>query len=342
MWLIHAWLNGEIESSPHYAEILYSCVACANCQEQCVYQFKDNLLDILQAAKAELVSEGLIPPTVRDYFKAISVNGNPYKRPPEERGKWAEGTGIQEFSDHEFLFYVGCVGSHDESGVKMARSVGTLLSEAGVSLGILGNQETCDGNEVRVLGETGLFSLLAEDNIRRFNEKGVKNIITLDPHAYNAFTKEYPKVGGDFEVRHYTEILAMLIKEKKIVPSEYRVKVTYHDPCYLGRHHRIYDPPRKILKSIPGLELAEMRRNRENAFCCGGGGGNFFTDIIGAGEDCPNRIRMREALATGAEILAVACPNCAKMLTDAIKMEDQEDNLEIMDISAIVWMTQPK
>lgn len=337
MWLIRAWLNDEIETGPRFAEILYSCVACDNCKDQCVYpRFKDFLPDIFQETKAELVNEGKIPPEVRDYFKAINVNGNPYKLPQEERGKWAEGTGVEEFSDQEYLFYVGCVGSYDEVGQKMARNVGSLLSNVGVSVGILGSEEACDGNEVKIMGETGLFTKLAEDNIIKFKIKGVKKIITLDPHALNVFKKDYPRLGGKFEVFHFTEILAGIIRDKKMALSEYKAKVTYHDPCYLGRHNMIYDPPREILKSIPGLELVEMRRNSVSAFCCGGGGGNFFTDIIGTGEDSPGRVRIREALDTGAEIVAVACPQCAKMLMDAIKTEELEDRLEVVDVAEIV------
>jgi Fe-S oxidoreductase len=339
MWLIRAWLSGEIPSSPHFAEILYSCAACDNCKEQCVFpKFKDYLPEIFLEAKAELVNEGKIPPQVRDYFKAISVNGNPYKQPQAERGKWAEGTGVPEFSGQEYLFYVGCVGSYDEVGQRMARNVGGLLASAGLSVGILGSRETCDGNEVKVLGETGLFTQLAEENIMKFFKLDVKKIITLDPHALNTFKKDYPKLRGNFEVFHFTEILAGLIKDKKIALSEFKAKVTYHDPCYLGRQNQIFDPPREILKSIPGLEFMEMRRNRENAFCCGGGGGNFFTDIIGPGEDSPARVRVREALETGAEIIAVACPQCAKMLIDAVKAEALDDKLRVMDVAEIVKM----
>ncbi len=336
MWLINAWLNNEIKTSEHYAEILYSCVTCGNCEKHCVFTFKDDLLNIFEAAKAELVSEGLIPPPVRDYFKAININGNPYKEPQDERGKWAEETGIQTFSDQEYLFYVGDVGSYDERGKKMTRFVGNLLVEAGLSIGILGNEESSDGNDVKALGETWLFKQLAEDNISKFKKKGVKKIITLDPHAYNAFTQEYPDLGGNFEVWHYTQILTMLIKDKKIALSEYKVTVTYHDPCYLGRHNGVYEAPRDVLKGIPGLELIEMNRNRENAFCCGGGGGNFFTDILGLGEESPNRIRVREALDTGADIIAVACPMCSKMLDDAVKAEGLEERIKVQDIAEIV------
>lgn len=340
MWLIRAWLNGELETSEHFSEILYSCTACGNCTDQCVFpKFKDALLDIFTETRAELVNEGKIPPKVRDTFKAIAVNGNPYKLPQEERGRWAEGTGIEDFSHQEYLFYVGCVGSYDEVGKRMARSVGTLLVESGLSVGILGQEETCDGNEVKSLGETGLFSFLARENIRKFKEKGVKKIICLDPHALNAFKKEYSKIGGAFQVFHYTEILAGLIKKKRVSLRGYEAKVTYHDPCYLGRHNGIFAPPREILKAIPGLEAVEMRRNKMSAFCCGGGGGNFFTDMIGPGVESPARVRAREAMETGAEILVAACPQCMKMLGDALKGEGKED-FEVLDPAEVVRRAQ--
>jgi Fe-S oxidoreductase len=337
MWLIRAWLNDEIKTSPHFAEILYSCVACDNCKYQCVFaKFKDLLPEIFQETKAELVNEGKIPPAVRDCFKSITTSGNPFKLPQADRGKWAGGTGLPEYSGHEYLFYVGCVGSYDEIGQKMARAVGTLLSHLGVSAGILGDAEKCDGNEVKTLGETGLFVRLAEDNIEDFRMRGVKKIITLDPHALDVFKKDYPRLGGQYEVFHYTEILARLIKENQTDLTDYPTKVTYHDSCYLGRHHQIYAPPRDILRAIPSLELVEMRRNGLNAFCCGGGGGNFFTDILGTGENSPSRVRVREALQTGARIIAVSCPICTKMLTDAVKAENLEDKLEVLSIAEIL------
>ncbi|MBW1819550.1 MAG: (Fe-S)-binding protein, partial [Deltaproteobacteria bacterium] len=165
---------------------------------------------------------------------------------------------------------------------------------------------------------------------------GVKKIITLDPHAMNTFKKDYPKLGGKYQVYHYTEILDRLVRDGQIKPAENQVTVTYHDPCYLGRHNNIYEPPRSVLKSVPGLELVEMRRTRVNAFCCGGGGGNFFTDMNGPGEDSPGRVRIREALDTGASIVAVACPQCAKMLDDAVKAEDAADRLAVKDVAQVV------
>jgi Fe-S oxidoreductase len=336
MWLIQAWLNGEIKNSERFQEILFSCATCANCVEHCVFTFSDDLVNIFIAAREEMVNKGIIPPPVRDYLKNINTSGNPYKEPANERGKWADSTSIPAYDGHEYLFYIGCVGSYDERAKKIARTVGNVLIKAEVSLGILGNRETCDGNEVRSLGEIGLFQFLAEQNITLFKELRVKKIITLDPHAFNTFTQDYPSLGGEFEIYHYTQVLAPLIQSKKLPLRDYPAKISFHDPCYLGRHNGEYEAPRKILESIPGVSLIEMDQTRENALCCGGGGGNFFTDILGGGEDSPNRIRVRQALDSGAQIIAVACPQCAKMLEDAVKAEEVGHKIEVLDVAEIV------
>ncbi len=336
MWLIRAWLNDEIKNSEHLQEILFSCATCANCVEHCIFTFSDDLVNIFIAAREKMVNIGIIPPPVRDYLKNISISGNPYKEPAEERGAWANGTPIETYDGQEYLFYIGCVGSYDERAKKIAKAVGIILMKAGVSIGILGNREICDGNEVRSLGEIGLFQYLAEQNIALFEKLGIKKIITLDPHAFNAFKQDYPGIDGKIEPYHYTQILAPFIQSKKIPLKEYKTSITYHDPCYLGRHNGEYKAPRTILESIPGVDLIEMEQNRENAFCCGGGGGNFFTDILGGGNDSPNRIRIRQALDTGAQIIAVACPQCAKMLDDAVKLEEVEDKIEVLDVAEIV------
>jgi len=336
MWLINAWLNHEIKTSARYGEILFSCATCGNCEKHCVFDFRNDVLKLFEAAKSALAEEGMVPGAVRDYFKAIMLYDNPYKQPKEERGKWADGTGIPTFSDQEFLFYVGDAGSYDERGRRMAKVVGTLLVRAGISIGILGSEEVSDGNDVKALGEEGLFTHLAQENIKKFHEMGINKIITLDPHSYNVFTKEYPKLGGKFAVWHYSQILAQVVRDGKLPLNEYSLTVTYHDPCYLGRHNGIYDIPRKILRSIPRLKLVEMPRHKENSFCCGGGGGNFFTDILGGGKDAPSRLRVKEALASGAKVLVTACPMCVKMLEDAVKSGQAEEEIRVMDIAEVI------
>jgi Fe-S oxidoreductase len=337
MWLLRAWLDGEIETSPRLAEILFSCVACGNCVEHCVFDaFKNDLLNAFTAGREELIDQGSVPSAVGKYLGAIHSFGNPYNLPEADRGSWADGLGVEPYSGQEYLLYVGCPGSYDERGRKMARAVAGLLLKRGVDFGILGAEEGCDGNEVRVLGETGLFEKLAQENIEKFEAAGVEKIVTLSPHGYHAIKNEYPRFGGTFETYHYPQLLAGLSAEGEFGRASEPLRVTFHDPCYLGRHNEDYQSPRTVLGALPGVELVEMDRAMADALCCGGGGGNFFTDILGGGVDSSSRVRAREAAETGAEVLAVACPKCAKMFEDAIVAEDLEDRLRVMDIAEIV------
>ncbi len=334
LWLIYAWLKGEIEWSEHLAEILYTCTTCRNCAEQCPMKFAPDIIDWIVGARSDMVEKGRIPPRVARFFEAVQGYSNPFKLLRDDRASWANGTKLYSPGD-EFLLYIGCLGSYDENGQKMAKSLVSVLKAAEVPFGIMGKDEECCGNEVYMLGEMGLFQNIAERNIQKFKKLGVRKIVTLCPHGYHAMKNNYPKAGG-FEVYHYTELLAELTKAKKLKFSSNRIKVTYQDPCFLGRHNNIYDEPRQVLQYIPGIELVEMERNRKDAFCCGGGSGNFVMDLLAGDENSPARIRVREAYATGADILAVACPGCMTMLTDAVKTENLETKLTVHDISQIL------
>ena len=193
-----------------------------------------------------------------------------------------------------------------------------------------------DGNEANAMGESELFRLLAEENIKHFNQLNVKRIIALSPHGFNTLKNEYPALGGAYQVFHYTQILADYIGSLSFKDETSKVRVTYHDPCYLGRHNMEYRAARKVLAAIPGVEIREMDRSMQNALCCGGGGGNIFTDIIGNGPESPARGRAAEALDTGAEILAVSCPTCAVMLADAVKANNMDEYIQVKEISEIV------
>ena len=335
LWLTYAWLKGEVEWSEHLADILYACTTCKNCTEQCPMKFAGDIVDWIVGARSDMVEKGKIPPRVAHFFEAVYGYGNPLKLLRSDRAAWADGTKIYAPGD-EYLLYIGCLGSYDENAQKMAKSLVDVLSAAGVSFGILGNDEECCGNEIYMLGEMGLFQTLVEKNNEKFKELGVKKIAALSPHAYNAMKNNYPALGAVFEVYHYTQLLYQLIKEKKIKLSQNKAKVTYQDPCFLGRYNKIYDEPRQILQSIPGIELVEMERNREDAFCCGGGSGNFIMDLLAGSEDSPGRVRVREAYETGADTLAVACPSCLTIFTDAAKTEDLDTKLAVKDISQIV------
>jgi Fe-S oxidoreductase len=314
--------------------MLYACTNCNNCVQSCKFPFNQDIVSMIDAAREDMVADGLVSPRVARFFQNIEAYGNPYRELKENRGRWAEGSGVEAYNGQEYLFYVGCVGSFDERGQKAAKALAELLLKAGVSFGILGPAEECDGNEVHLMGESRIFEMLKGKNTSLFRQKGVKKIITLSPHSLNVFRNDYPE---GFEVWHYTSVLGGLIEKGKLKPSaKLDAKVTYHDPCFLGRHAGEYESPRQVLTAIPGLKLVEMERNRENAFCCGGGSGNFYTDFFGGGANSPARIRVREAAETGADVIAVACPACAVMLGEAVKDEGLAEKMAVKDVAEIL------
>lgn len=335
LWLIYAWLKGEVEWSEHLAEILYTCTTCKNCAEQCPMKFAPDIVDWIVGARSDMVEKGRIPQRVARFFEAVHGYGNPLKLLRSDRAAWADGTKLYSAGD-EYLLYVGCLGAYDENAQKMAKSLVEVLKTAGVSFGILGSDEECCGNEIYMLGEMGLFQNLAEKNSQKFRELGVKKVVTLCPHGYNVMKNNYPTFGAGFEVYHYTQLLNDLVKKNKLKLSRNKAKITYQDPCFLGRYNHVYEEPRQVLQSIPGIELVEMARNRKDAFCCGGGSGNFVMDLLAGSADSPARVRVREAFDTRADTLAVACPSCLTMLTDAVKSEDLEGKMVVKDIAQIV------
>ncbi len=337
LWLIRAWMNNELEWSERLARIVFSCTTCRNCVERCPYRFSDDIVNMIVAAKNEMVEQGLVRSTIRNFLENVRKYGNPYGEQREKRGAWADGIGIPRYNGQEFLYYVGCVGSYDTRAVKAARALGQLLMEAGVSFGVLGRDEDCDGNEVNKLGEETLFEMLAQKNIEQFKRLGVRKIVVLSPHSYNAMRNDYPKLDGQFDIVHATYLLRDLIRSGKLdVTGKVNATVTYQDPCFLGRWNDQYEAPRDVLRALTGVKLVEMERNKSGALCCGGGGGNFGTDFLGGSEESPARIRIREACAAGADILATACPVCLTMFEDALKTEGLEGNLVVKDVSEIV------
>ena len=232
MWLLRAWQDKKVEPSRRFQEILFSCTACGNCVEQCALpKIKDQLLLVFTAGKAALVEEGKVPPSVRDCLTRLQQYGNPYGLARKKRSGWIMDTGVELFSNQEFLLFPGDVGAFDSRGQEIARSVTRLLARLGVSFGILGDREVSDGNEAAAMGERDLFTLLAEENIRHFNELNVKKIITLSPHGFNALKNEYPALGGVYQVFHYTQILADRIGCPEFKDTLSKLPVTYHVPC---------------------------------------------------------------------------------------------------------------
>lgn len=235
----------------------------------------------------------------------------------------------------EYLFWVGSMGSYDSRSQKIALAFAKLLNEAGVKFAILGNKEKNSGDTPRRLGNEFLFQELASNNIAEFEKAGVNKIVTIDPHAYNAFKNEYPDFGLEVEVYHHTELLAKLIEEGRLVPK-YPVheRITFHDSCYLGRYNDVYDAPRQILRAIPGVELVEMERNRERGMCCGAGGGLMWME-----ETTGNRInvaRTEQALAVNPTVISSGCPYCLTMLSDGTKAKEVEDRVSTYDVAELL------
>jgi len=267
-------------------------------------------------------------------LKSISIRGNPWNIGQEKRSEWAEGLNIKSIADAEVLYYVGCTPAFDPRLQKIARALAMAFQKAGVNFGTLGNDEVCCGNEIRRMGDIWSFDALKEMNLGMFSQFPIKQIITTSPHCYNTFKNEYPELT--VEVKHYTQVVSNLIKKKRIKFSKKLEKtVTYHDPCFLGRQNQIFEEPRAILKSIPGINFIEMDRSRERALCCEGGGGRMWIEAFEAKERTVG-IRVQEALELGADILAVACPFCLLTLEDAVKTGGFEEKIQILDIMEIV------
>jgi len=335
--LIYAYVSGQIDLTDDFAHVMYSCCMCGACREACVNEWSKTNIEAFEAMRSEFVANGKVPPEIRDFLRSIDRYGNPYVEKAADRGNWAHGLQVPLFSGQEYLLFIGCVASYDERGKKIARAIAEVLQKAGIQFGILGQEETCEGNEVKRAGDKWLFQQIAKKNIGKFNERNIRKIITVDPHAFNALKNEYLKLGAQFEVQHYTQFMSNLIKENRLnLTKNFDFNVTYHDPCYLGRFNEEYEAPRKILTSIPGLRLVEMARSRNHSFCCGGGGTNFFTDFNGGSVNSPERQRVNEALESQADVVAVACPQCAKMLEEGIKANNLENQLAVKDIAEIV------
>lgn len=337
LWLIRAWITGEIEWSPHLAEIVYACAACKNCEEKCPLSFSGDIINMVIAARNLMVDQGQVPPMVKKYLENVQLHGNPYGIGAKKRSAWMEGLSVEPYQGQEYLYFVGSEGAYDTRAQQAARALAEVLQKAGVSFGVLGNEETDDGNESEMLGEDGLVEMLARKNIAAFDSRGVRKIITLSPHAYNALKNIYPRFGGNFEVCHYTQVLPELIRAGRLQPPQLPgAAIAFHDPCFLGRWNNEYKAPRNVLKAVGGARVIEMERSRKSALCCGGGSGNYYIDLLGGSKDSPARIRVRQARDAGADVLAVACPNCLTMLEDAVKVEGLESELKVSDISELI------
>jgi Fe-S oxidoreductase len=316
---------------------IWRCTTCGICPQQCPRDVKQIESGI--ALRRIATEYGVFPTTakpVRGVSASLLGKGNPLGEDREKRADWAQGLSVKPFTEGmEILYFPGCYLCYDPRLKKVASATANILNKAGVDFGILGDKENCCGESIRKTGDEELFKRLARENIKTFVENGVKKILVSSPHCYHTFKNEYPEFMVNFEVVHISQYLCELIQEGRIeLTREYGKKVTYHDPCYLGRHNGIYDEPREALKKIPGLELNEMPEFRATSLCCGGGGGRIWMETL-KGERFAD-FRIGQALGVGAEVLATACPYCITHFEESRLTLEDNVSLEIKDISEII------
>jgi Fe-S oxidoreductase len=290
----------------------------------------------MQAVRELNVSSGRIPGPFDAPLASLKSDGNPWGAAREKRTQWSRNLNIPDFKpDHDYCLFTCCTTAYDPSNTEAGRALPQLLERAGVSFGTLGTAESCCGDPAHKIGAGDIFSQLVRKNSDLFLGAGVKKILTTSPHCLDAFKHHYAALKGSVESEHYTELLDRLVAQGRLRPTlEVASTVTYHDPCYLGRHNGIYEAPRRVLQSIPGLTLIEMASNRENSLCCGGGGGGAWSEIppkqrLGA-------LRVEEALSTGAEVIATACPYCIRMLSEAVKQLHVQNQIVVRDLAELL------
>ncbi|MED4632252.1 (Fe-S)-binding protein [Peribacillus frigoritolerans] len=321
-------------------EELWACTTCRNCEDQCpvANEHVDKIIDLRRYL---VLTEGNVPQEASRYFQNIERQSNPWGLNRKERMNWRderddiEVPTVDEVSEFEFLFWVSSMGSYDKRSQKIVQSFAKIMNVAGIKFAILGNEERNSGDNARRMGNEFLFQQLCQENIANFQSYGVKKIVTIDPHAFNTFRNEYPEFGLESEVYHHTELIWKWIQDGLINPiKEVKEAIAYHDSCYLGRYNNIYDIPRQILTSIPGVKVLEMERNKQDSMCCGAGGGMMWIE-----EKQGKRInleRTEQALSVNPSMIGSNCPYCLTMLSDGIKAKEVEEQVKTMDIAEIV------
>jgi len=319
------------------SEDIWRCTTCGKCPQICPRDVKQVESGV---SLRRIAAEYQVFPTAVQPIRTVSANleaeGNPIGEQRQNRANWAEGLSVKMFEEGmDILYFPGCYLCFDPRLKNVARATADLLIKAGVDFGILGEYENCCGESIRKTGDEALFKKLARENIKTFIDHGVKKILVSSPHCYHTFKNEYPEFKVNFEVVHISQYLYELMNTGKLVTQKtYEKKVTYHDPCYLGRHNGLYDQPRAVLKNVPGLELVEMPDLKENSLCCGGGGGRIWMETP-KGERFSD-LRLEQATAAGAEVLATSCPYCITNFEDSRLNREDSETLVVKDITEII------
>lgn len=318
-------------------KVLWQCTTCMACVQECpvMIEHVDSIVDM----RRDLVlTESQFPAGLNNVFKSLETNFTPWAFNPADRAKWAEGLGVKtmaEDSNCEYLFWVGCAGSFDDRYKKVSQSFAKLMQKSGIEFRILGTQEKCNGDTARRLGNEYLAQMFMMENVETLNHYKVQKIVTACPHCFHSLKNEYKQFGGHYEVIHHTELIDEMISSGKInLKQDNKADVTYHDSCYLGRYNQVYEAPRRSLNEANGINLIEMARNKDRGFCCGAGGGRMFLEDDEGGRI--NEERTKEALATGADTIASACPFCMTMMTDGVKHFEKTEEVSVKDIAEII------
>jgi Fe-S oxidoreductase len=311
-------------------DFMWGCSTCKFCVDRCPRGVE--LIDIVTAIRNVYSGGGMLPQSLRAFVGSMSARGNPWSGDQAKRNDWAKGKYPLYSSGMEYLFWSCCTLCYDPRNMKLAKATAEILNLAGLSWGLTPIDVNCCGESLKKVGDLELFERLKNANSKYFTSQGITKIITVSPHCLVSFKKDY---GENYEVIHLSELIARLVKEGKLTPKKDLggQKVTYHDPCYLGRHSGVYDTPRNVLKSIPGIDFVEMGRNREQSICCGGGGGGLWMEKL-KGERLSD-LRIEEALTTGASVLATSCPYCITMFEDSSRTLNVDEQIKIKDVTEL-------
>jgi Fe-S oxidoreductase len=326
-------------------DVLWSCTNCGACVEECPVDI-EHIDHITGMRRHQVLIESAFPTEAAAMLKNLENKGNPWGMGENKRAEWITELDFEVpvvdgpiGDDIEYLFWVGCAGALEDRAKKTTKAIAQLLHTAGVSFAVLGPAESCTGDPARRMGNEFVYSMLAQQNVETLNEVQARKIVASCPHCFNTIANEYPQLGGNYEVIHHTQLLARLVAEGKLTPaSPVAEKITYHDPCFLGRHNRIFTAPREIMEQVPGVQAAEMHRCKERGFCCGAGGARMWME-----ERIGKRInteRIEEALSTDPDTVSTACPYCLVMLGDAVNAKkssgEAKESLEVVDVAQLL------